>query len=213
LRREAIRVIHPGVDLDRFIPSAGTRAASPTFLYLGRLRRYKGVQHLVRAVGRLRDCGVHVDLRIAGRGAYEPRLRALAARLRVADRIHFEGFVSEDAKPALFGEAWANLFPSPKEGWGITNLEAGACGTPSIAADAPGLRETVVDGETGVLVEPGSAAAFADAMAALAADPGRVEVLGEAARRHAARFTWDAAAEETLEHLRRVATHADPAAA
>jgi glycosyltransferase involved in cell wall biosynthesis len=212
LRPEAIRVIHPGVDLDRFIQSAGPRAASPTFLYLGRLRRYKGVQLLVRAVALLRDRGVRVDLRIAGRGSYERRLRALATRLRVADRVHFEGFVSEEAKPGLFGEAWANLFPSPKEGWGITNLEAGACGTPSIAADAPGLRETVVDGETGVLVEPGSAAAFAEAIAALSGDRARVEALGTAARRHAARFTWDAAARETLEHLRSVVAPPDPAA-
>jgi glycosyltransferase involved in cell wall biosynthesis len=213
LRPEAIRVIHPGVDLDRFIPSAGTRAASPTFLYLGRLRRYKGVQHLVRAVALLRDRGVHIDLRIAGRGSHERRLRALAARLGVADRVHFVGFVSEEAKPALFGEAWANLFPSPKEGWGITNLEAGACGTPSIAADAPGLRETVIDGETGVLVQPGSSVAFAEAIAGLAADRARVESLGAAARRHAGRFTWDAAAAETLEHLRSVGVHPDPAAA
>jgi len=211
LRGEAIRVIHPGVDLHRLIQSAGTRAASPTFLYLGRLRRYKGVQHLVRAVALLRDREIHVDLRIAGRGGYERRLRRLARRLGVGDRVHFEGFVSEESKAQLFGEAWANLFPSPKEGWGITNLEAGACGTPSIAADAPGLRETVVDGETGVLVEPESAAAFAEAMAALAVDPGRVEVLGGAARRHAELFTWEGAAAQTLTHLQESIAYANPA--
>ena len=71
--------------------------------------------------------------------------------------MRFHGFVSEEEKLALLRRTWANLFPSPKEGWGITVMEAAACGTPSLASDSPGLRDSVRDGETGYLVPHGDA--------------------------------------------------------
>ena len=97
---------------------------------------------------------------------------------------------------------WANLFPSAKEGWGITNVEAAACGTPSLASDSPGLRDSVRHGETGFLVPHGSPEAMAGRMVELAADPRLVARLGAGARRFAESLTWDAAALATEEHLR-----------
>ena len=79
--------------------------------------------------------------------------------------------MSEDEKIRLLRAAWANLFPSPKEGWGITVVEAGACGTPSLASDSPGLRDSVRHGETGFLVPHGDAEALAARMLELAAAP------------------------------------------
>ena len=63
--------------------------------------------------------------------------------------------MSEARKIDLLRRAWANVFPSPKEGWGITVVEAAACGTPSLASDSPGLRDSVRHGETGFLVPHG----------------------------------------------------------
>ena len=111
---------------------------------------------------------------------------------------------TEEEKRRLFRRAWANLFPSPKEGWGITNLEAAACGTPSIASDSPGLRESVRQGETGLLVPHGDVAALATAMRGLADHPAEVRRLGDGALRFAARFAWDDAALRTEAHLRQV---------
>lgn len=202
LRAADLRVIHPGVDPAFFAPDpAVPRRAEPTFLYLGRLQRYKGVDRLLQAAARLRDRGVAVRLVIGGKGEFEPELRRLARRLRIEDRVEFVGFVSEERKRDLLRTSWANVFPSPKEGWGITNVEAAACGTPSVASDAPGLRESVRDGETGVLVPVNDVDALADALADLAARPERVEELGRAARRFALRLSWDAAAERTAAHL------------
>ncbi len=202
LRDADIQVIHPGVDLAWFRPGpTGTRAAEPTFVYIGRLKRYKRVDLIVRAVAELASRGVAVQLRIAGRGDREPQLRVLADRLGIADRVEFLGYVSEARKRELFQQAWANVFTSPKEGWGITNIEAAACGTPSVAADAPGLRESVVSGRTGLLVPVGEVRALADAIATLALDLARVEALGRGARAFAESLSWDAAADRTEAHL------------
>ena len=75
--------------------------------------------------------------------------------------------------------AWANVFPSPKEGWGITIVEAAACGTPSLASDSPGLRDSVRHGETGYLVPHGDVDALAARMLELAGDPALVARLGD----------------------------------
>src|SRR5204863_6777869 len=88
----------------------------------------------------------------------------LAASLGIAGGVRFLGFVAEEEKRRRLRRAWALLFPSPKEGWGISNVEAAACGTPALASDSPGLRESVRDGETGFLVTHGDAHALAQRM-------------------------------------------------
>lgn len=212
LRREDIRVIHNGVDLDFFSPHpAVPRLAEPTFLYVGRLKRYKRIDLAIEAVSLLRERGVHVRLRIAGRGDEEPRLRALVERLGVGDRVTFDGFVTEERKRELLRQCWGTVLPSPKEGWGITNVEAAACGTPAVAADSPGLRESVVHGKTGLLVPYGDAGALAAALGTFAADPAWVAALGDAARRFAKGFSWDRAAQLTEAHLAEVAGEAEVA--
>lgn len=206
LRRADVEVIHNGVDLAFFTPSGAVeRFPEPTFLYVGRLRRYKRVDLVLEAVALLRRRGVPARLRVAGRGDDEGRLRAIVARLGLGEAVSFEGFVTEERKRELLRRCWAAVLASPREGWGITNVEAAACGTPAVAADAPGLRESVRHGETGVLVPYGDAGALADALASLARDPARVEALGAGARRFAQAFSWDAAAERTEAHLAAVA--------
>jgi glycosyltransferase involved in cell wall biosynthesis len=110
--------------------------------------------------------------------------------------------VSEPAKLALLRATWANLFPSPKEGWGITVVEAAACGTPSLASDSPGLRDSVRAGETGFLVPHGDVNALATRMLDLANTPALVERLGRAARAFAEGLSWDRTADLTERHLR-----------
>jgi glycosyltransferase involved in cell wall biosynthesis len=112
--------------------------------------------------------------------------------------------VSEPEKHQLLRRAWANILPSPKEGWGITVLEAGACGTPSLASDSPGLRDAVRHDETGYLVPHADADALAERMLELAAEPGLVERLGGAARAYAEAHTWERAASATEAHLQEI---------
>jgi len=199
---DRIVVIHPGVDSRAYRPDPATpRAARPTFLYLGRLKRYKGVEFALRALAIARAAGADVTLDICGQGDDRPRLERLAEELGLTGAARFLGFVPEEEKQRLLRQAWAVVFPSPKEGWGITNVEAAACGTPALASDSPGLRESVQHGVTGYLVPHGDAQALADRMLALARDPGSVERLGRAARTFAESLSWDTAARATIAHI------------
>ena len=202
-RRAAIRVIYPGVDTERFRPEpAVAKAERPTFLYVGRLKRYKALEVAVRAVVELRRTGVpDARLLIAGGGDDRPRLERAVAAVGAADAVTFLGFVAEERKVELYRQAWAVVFPSPKEGWGITNVEAAACGTPAVASDSPGLRESVRVGETGLLVPHGDAAALAGGLRALASDGALRDRLGRGARAFAESIPWSRAARETGIHL------------
>lgn len=197
-QRSQIQVIYPGLNHDLYCPGdARVRTDVPTFAYVGRLKRYKGIDVLIRAVGLMRAQGRAVRLIIAGKGDDRPRLEKLTMSWELADVVEFAGFVSDEQKVHLLRTVWATLYPSPKEGWGITNMEAAACGTPSIASDSPGLRETVLDGETGFLVQHDSPSEWAARMIRLSEDRALRVRLGEGALRHASGFTWEKAARET----------------
>jgi len=202
--RASIQVIYPGIDTVAYTPNPAERASAPVFAYLGRLKKYKGVHLVVRAFAEM--AVPEATLEIAGAGDYRPQLEALARSLDLGARVRFLGRISEGEKLALLRRAWALVFASPKEGWGITNLEAAACATPVVASNSPGIRESVRDGETGYLVPHGDVAAMGAAMRRIAQSRSLVEILGPAARRFAESFTWDRAASETEAHLRRVAT-------
>jgi glycosyltransferase involved in cell wall biosynthesis len=200
--RHAIRVIYNGVDSVRLTPNPQERSAKPLFVYLGRLKRYKRVDVVIRAFAQLNV--PDATLEIAGTGDYRAWLEGLVNSLGLNDRVKFLGFISEEAKLHLLRRAWASTLASPKEGWGISNLEAAACGTPVIAANSPGIRESVIDGQTGFLVPPDDAQAMAAAMRGIVVSPDLIDALGGAGRRFAETFTWDRAANATLTHLEEV---------
>jgi glycosyltransferase involved in cell wall biosynthesis len=197
-----IRVIHPGVDSKQFTPApGGRRSATPTFLYVGRLKHYKGVGLALRALALARRHHPGLRLEIAGTGDCRDDLEQLAASLELNRAVAFHGFVSEERKIDLMRTAWANVFPSPKEGWGITVMEAAACGTPSLASESPGLRDSVRHGETGYLVPHGDVEGLAARMVELADSPQLVARLGERARRFAEGLPWERTAAATERHL------------
>jgi glycosyltransferase involved in cell wall biosynthesis len=202
IRRDAVTVIYPGVSFDHYTPLASARAPNPTFAYVGRLKKYKGIDLVIRAFARLTDRSA--TLEIAGAGDYRAALEALTRSLDLGERVRFLGFISEAEKLALLRRAWAVALASPKEGWGLTNVEAEACATPVVASNSPGIRESVRDGETGFLVPHGDIDALAHAFARLASSRERVASMGAKARAFAETFTWTRAAEETEAHLQGV---------
>jgi glycosyltransferase involved in cell wall biosynthesis len=200
--RGSIRVIYNGVDSARLTPNPAERSPTPLFIYLGRLKKYKRVDVVIRAFA-----GLNVPdatLEIAGTGDHRARLERLVKSLKLADRVKFLGFITEDEKIHLLRRAWASTLASPKEGWGISNLEAAACGTPVIAANSPGIRESVIDGETGFLVPQDDVRAMTAAMRGIVESPALVSSLGAAGRRYAETFNWERAANDTLAHLEQV---------
>jgi glycosyltransferase involved in cell wall biosynthesis len=197
--RASVAVIYPGIDTVSYTPNAAERAPEPVFAYLGRLKKYKGVHLVIRAFAEM--AMPNAVLEIAGAGDYRPRLEDLAHSLDLGQRVRFLGRISEPEKLSLLRRAWGLAFASPKEGWGITNLEAAACATPVVASNSPGIRESVRNDVTGFLVLHGDVRAMAAAMRRLGESRALVTKLGTAARAFAETFTWERAADQTEAHL------------
>ena len=173
------------------------RSAEPMFLSFGRLCEYKRVDLLLKLWQRVRPV-TGGTLVIAGDGPERARLEASAG-----PGVVFTGRVTEEEKHRLMCAAWLLLHPALIEGWGIVVAEAAIRGTPAVGFDVPGLRDSVVDGQTGRLV--GSEGEFASAWASLALNQEARAAMGEAGRVRAERLHWSLAvegfarvAEETL---------------
>ncbi len=165
--------------------------AEPVVVFLGRLRKYKGAQHLIRAFPAVVAEVPDARLKIVGDGPYRGRLEALARSLGVRDRVEFLGALSHEEKVAALNGAQVAAAPSPKEGWGLTVIEANACGVPVVASRSPGLVESVRDGETGLLVPHGDAAALARATIRLLTDRALRLSMAAAGLDWAHGFTWE----------------------
>lgn len=194
-----IRVVHCGLDhgVYRLDPSVG-KFDKPTLLFVGRLKRYKGADIAIRALPAIIERVPDARLAIVGSGDAEPDLRRLAETLGVADRVIFTGYVSTAEKVDWMRRSHVIVNPSPKEGWGLTNIEANACGTPAIASDVAGLRDSVLDGRTGLLFPYGDRDALADRAVRLLTDSELSGRLTAAAHERALTFTWDEAARRTM---------------
>lgn len=196
---ERTDVVHHGVDRI-FAPPVGDAAErlrrreglGRFFLYVGNDKPHKNLDLLVRAFRRVQARQPDVALVLisdAPPGRYAPA--------RVVPH-------QEDAALAIwYGAAEALLLPSLNEGFGLTALEAAACGTPVVASDIPVFRETL--GDAAILVDPADEAAWADALSRLASEPAHAAGHRLLGPRRAAAFTWEAAAQQTLAIYRRVA--------
>jgi glycosyltransferase involved in cell wall biosynthesis len=204
-----ISVVHNGIDVEQFTPGAPEeRYEVPTLVFLGRLNRYKRVDLVLEALSSLTARGLDVRFMVAGAGDERGSLEALSVKLGLSDRVRFLGFVSEEKKVEILRRSWVHVLTSTKEGWGISNVEAAACGTPTVASDSPGLRESVVHAETGLLVPHGDVAALAAALESLLTEPETRAAMGQRAEAFARRHTWDATADGVEKALYRVVAHA-----
>ncbi|MER7563109.1 glycosyltransferase family 4 protein [Streptomyces sp. NPDC048523] len=193
VERDRIRVVHNGVEEPEPLVR---RSPEPLFVAVGRLVEYKRIDLLLRLWERVRPV-TGGRLVIVGDGPERSRLEQLAG-----PGVEFTGHVTEAEKHRLLCEAWLLLHPSAVEGWGLVVTEAATRETPTIAFDVPGLRDSVVDGETGVLARGESS--FAAAWCTLALSGHRRELMGKAARDRAARYRWD----RTVRQFRAVAAEA-----
>ena len=176
-------------------PVPATRSATPALVVVGRLVPHKQIEVALHTVAALAGEFPELRLAVAGKGWWAQPLRELAAELGVSDRVEFTGFVPDDQKHALFGWAWLSLTPSLKEGWGLTIVEAGSHATPTVAfRDAGGVREALVDGQTGLLAD--DHVDFIAKVRELLGDEPRRLAMGEAARAHARSYSWPAAGQK-----------------
>ncbi|REE97435.1 glycosyltransferase family 4 protein [Thermomonospora umbrina] len=190
-----VHVIPPGVGVGfRRQASVSGRAAladvgRPRVAFVGRLRAQKGVDTLLRAFALLGASGGR--LVIVGDGPERARLEALAARLGVAGRVSFLGFVPHETVPALLREMDVLVLPSRYEELGSVLLEAMYCRVPVVATQVGGVPHLIRHGHNGLLVPSGSPARLADTLRRLLVKPGLGEALADEARRSAQDVMWD----------------------
>jgi len=195
---EKIEVISPGVDLTLYKKTPKT--SFPSFIYLGRLMAWKNLDTLLYAFSDLIDKVPVAELTIAGFGEDLVRLQKIAQKLGIEKKVHFPGRVTEEERSRLFGVSWAAIQPSSFEGWGITVIEANACGTPVIASDVNGLRDSVLDGRTGLLFPARNAKVLSQKMLILATNQRFRSYLSDEAFFWARCFNWDHSA-KTFERV------------
>ena len=207
---DTVHIVHYAVDHQLHRRTGVARSAGPVIGYFGRLKRYKSVDHLLEAFPLIREAIPAVRLMIIGDGDDRPRLERIAREKGIGEAVTFVGRVSDQRKIELLQTMWCKVTTSAKEGWGLTVLEANACGTPVVASNVPGLRDAVRDRETGLLYPYGDRTALAEAVIRVLGDAAMRERLGAAALSWAQSFTWDRAAEETLTILKQVSASASP---
>ena len=201
-----VTTIYCGLEHERFtLADPPARSDTPLLVSWSRLRRYKSLDVAIRAFALVHGELPAARLLIMGRGPDEARLRALTRRLGLEASVEFRGFQPWDELVRTLHRCHVFLNPSPKEGWGLTVVEANQCGLPVVATDAPGLRDSVRDGETGVLVPYGDARAMADHALLLLRDADYFARMSAAARAWAGTFSWERCVDEALERFRRAA--------
>jgi glycosyltransferase involved in cell wall biosynthesis len=190
------------------------RSATPTIVVVSRLVPHKRIElllgHLPAVVGQIPDLRVEV----VGDGPERARLQGLSADLGLQSSVRFRGRVSQKVRDDLLARAWLTTSTSAAEGWGCTVVEAAAGGVPCLALRVPGIRDSVLDGETGWLVDRPAdlGAALVDALVRLR-DRSQAAAMTRACREWAACFTWERSADllagVVLEEMRVTAARRD----
>jgi len=178
------------------------KATEPTFLYVGRLAPSKRVEHIIEAFARFwtKTRVGRLELIGTGHGRYEATLEHLARRLNVEDRVQFLGRVSTADKHRFMAAASAILMTSVREGWGLVVSEANACGTPAIVYDVPGLRDSVQNGTTGLVVAP-EPSSLSDAMERITSDKALYDRLVSEGQRWSRTLSFDDSAKAVARTL------------
>lgn len=194
IAQDRIRIVNNGFDVAEFdarpaLPMLSRNAGETIIGCAARLTPQKGIHLLLEAAAILSRRGHRFRVVIAGSGELEPRLRARSEQLHLAKRTEFLGFV-KDIKSFYAGIDILAL-PSLFEGFGYVLIEAGRCAKPAVAFDISSNPEVVLDGQTGLLADPGNPEDFADKLERLMTDPALAQGMGRAARDHA--LTYDTA--------------------
>jgi glycosyltransferase involved in cell wall biosynthesis len=192
---ERVEVHHPGIQPPSLAPP-DLAERGHRVVYVGRLERYKNVDVLIQAMARLAPKIPDAELVVIGEGGDRARLEGVAREAGMAERTRFTGFIEEAERDRLLAGSRVCVCPSSKEGWGLTVIEANALGTPNVASDAPGLRDSVRDGETGFLVPDRDVAAFADRIGALLTDDALALRMSRESIAWSKRFEWRHAADQ-----------------
>jgi phosphatidylinositol alpha-1,6-mannosyltransferase len=193
----SVEVISPGVDVDAAY-EVRERYPRPTIVTVARLQEpYKGHDVILRALPLVRASVPEVEWIVVGDGPYRRHIESLVRSYGLGDCVRFCGGVGDRERDEVLERSHVFAMPSRLspggwggEGFGIAYVEAGLRGLPVVAGNVGGTLDAVLDGETGLLVDPTDNVAVADALTTLLTDRERAERMGAAGRRYAEGFAW-----------------------
>jgi glycosyltransferase involved in cell wall biosynthesis len=165
----------------------------PVIAYVGRLKRAKRPDHAVKAFKVIREKAPEAELWIIGDGYFRKEMEKLAY-----GGVRFFSDLSNERRRKLLKRAWVLVNPSIREGFGLNIVEANALGFPCVAYDVPGLRDSIQDGETGLLVKSGDVQALAEGLFKVLEDEELRGTLSENALEYSRDFRWDRTADEFM---------------
>lgn len=194
-----IKIIYHGINHNKYF--RGMKFDKPTILWLGRMKKYKNIDHVIKAFYLVKKAVKDAKLILAGRGEEEYRIKTLVSKMML-NNVIFTGRVSEDDKVKLLQRSWCIVYTSEVEGWGMGVLEAASCGTPAVTYNSGALSETIIDGKTGFLVRYGDIHELAKKLIELLEHDTLRKNLSENALKYSYNFDWDKTAEQTEEYLK-----------
>ena len=196
--KSEIDLLPNAVDLAKYYFAPEEKSTRPTIGYLGRIKKYKSVDHIIKAMPHILERQPNALLKIVCGGDALDNLKELATSLNISEHVEFTGHVSHEEKVRLINESWLVVNPSSKEGWGLTVIEANACHVPVVAANSPGLRDSVVDGKTGLLYEYGNIEQLASSVVGLLKDENKRQEFAVASREWAEQWSWSESAKKAI---------------
>jgi len=192
-------IVTNAITKENFPMKISEKNSNPLIIYFGRLKKYKSIDHLLYAFRNVLEIIPNTELFILGKGDFKSELESLAHKLNIDRQTKFFGYISEEQKIELLSKAYCIVNTSMKEGWGITNIEANACGTPVISADVPGLRDSVKEGESGLLYEYGNIEQLTSLILKILQNNEYRTKLSEGSIEWAKNFSWDSSAQLMFE--------------
>lgn len=197
-KRKNIRLVYVGVDQPKDRNDI-KKYSRPTIIYLGRIKRYKRVDLLVKIMPKILENIPNARLLIAGWGTEGGDVTDVVMRGTVRKHVDILGPVSDSEKKELLSRSWVFVNPSIHEGWSISVLEANLYGTPAVAFRVPGLSESIVDGKTGILCSPNDD--IANCIVRLLLDRKKCDEYGKNAKKWSKEFNWDKSTEDFIKIL------------
>lgn len=206
IQSQKIAVIHNGVIVPRKL-QLFQKEKEPTLIFLGAISRDKGIEESLKAFARLYSQNKKYKLWVVGKaeGNYLERLKILSNRLGIKKGVTFYGFVNETKKFKLLAKAHILINTSVREGWGLVVIEAASVGTPTLAFDAPGLRDSIKDKVTGLLCKRRDTDELANLIKETIEDKTLFNDLSKNAYAWSEKFNWDKSVALSLQLIKRIA--------
>ena len=204
IKSQNIFIVHNGVS-SKFIKNFKDKEKRTTITYLGAISRDKGIEDALKVFALLKQKNNNFQFWVIGKSDvnYLSFLNEKIKKLNIKDDIRIWGYVSEDKKDNLLSRSHLLINPSIREGWGLVVIEAARVGTPSVGYDVAGLRDSIVNGKTGILCKP-NPKDCSEEIFSLINNKRKYNMLRENCIKWGNGFSWEKSVDQSLNVLKRI---------